>query len=146
MESPGAAHEARQGPTGPHRPLARQTLELLTELKRLTGDAPYLFPNAHGVDGVISENTVGVALNRLGYQGRQCAHGFRASARSLLSERGWSREALERQLDHAEQNAVVAAYARSEHLEERRKMMQAWADDIDAMRAGAEVLPFKRSA
>jgi integrase len=125
-------------------PLARQTLELLRELKPLTGRSPYLFPNAHGADGVISENTVGKALNDMGYQGRQCAHGFRATARSLLAEQGWNREAMERQLDHAERSKVVAAYARAEFLDERRAMMQAWADMIDAMESGAAVVPIRK--
>lgn len=127
-------------------PLAKQTLALLRELQQLTGSTPYLFPNAHGADGVISENTIGKALNEMGYQGRQCAHGFRATARSLLAEQGWSREAMERQLDHAEGNKVVAAYARAEHLEERRRMMQAWADLLDGLESGAEVIPIHRAA
>lgn len=127
-------------------PLAKQTLALLRELQQITGSTPYLFPNAHGADGVISENTIGKALNEMGYQGRQCAHGFRATARSLLAEQGWSREAMERQLDHAEGNKVVAAYARAEHLEERRRMMQAWADLLDGLESGAEVIPIHRAA
>lgn len=125
-------------------PLARQTLELLLDLKPLTGSTPYLFPNVHGADGVISENTVGKALNDMGYKGRQCAHGFRATARSLLAEQGWNREAMERQLDHAERSKVVAAYARAEFLDERRAMMQAWADMIDAMESGAAVVPIRK--
>lgn len=124
-------------------PLARQTIELLRGLEDLTGGAPYLFPNAHGADGVISENTVGKALNDMGYQGRQCAHGFRATARSLLAEQGWSVAAMERQLDHAERSRIVAAYARAEHLDERRLMMQAWADMIDALESGADVIPIR---
>ena len=127
-------------------PLATQTMALLRELKELTGHSPYLFPNAHGADGIISENTVGKALNQMGYQGRQCAHGFRATARSLLAEQGWSVPAMERQLDHAERNKVVAAYARAEHLDERRKMMQAWADYLDKLKSGAEVIPLHGNA
>ena len=95
-------------------PLSQQAIETLAKLKQLTGDCPYLFPSSHGADRVISENTIGYLLNKMGYKDRQTLHGFRASARSLLSERGWSTAALERQLDHAERNKVVAAYARSE--------------------------------
>ena len=80
-------------------------------------------------------------LNNLGYQGRQCAHGFRASARSILSEQGWSFEAMERQLDHKEANGTIAAYARAQPLPERRRMMQAWADTCDALETGGEVIP-----
>ena len=129
-------------------PLSRQALALLTELRPLTGHTPYLFPKAkgYGEGEVISENTVGKMLNNMGYQGRQCVHGFRASARSILSEQGWSVEAMERQLDHKEANGTVAAYARSQHLPERRKMMQAWADTCDALETGAEVIPLHRGA
>lgn len=127
-------------------PLAKQSLALLRDLQILTGYTPYLFPSANRGDGVISENTVGKALNDLGYQGRQCAHGFRATARSLLSEESWSEGALERQLDHKEKDGVKAAYARSEHLDERRRMMQSWADMLDAMEAGAPVVSLRRYA
>lgn len=130
----------------PHTvPLSSQVIALLEELRQLTGHTPYLFPKAKGYgDGeVISENTVGKMLNNMGYQGRQCAHGFRASARSILSEQGWSVEAMERQLDHKEQNGTVAAYARAQHLPERREMMQAWADTCDALERGAAVIQFQ---
>jgi integrase len=129
-------------------PLSDQVLALLEELRALTGHTAYLFPKAkgYGEGEVISENTVGKMLNNMGYQGRQCAHGFRASARSILSEQGWSIEAMERQLDHKEANGTVAAYARSQHLPERRRMMQAWADTCDALEAGAEVIPLHRNA
>lgn len=122
--------------------LSKQVLALLIDLKDLTGHSSYLFPKVKGYGDaeVISENTVGKMLNRMGYQGRQCVHGFRASARSILSEQGWSREAMERQLDHKETDSTVAAYARSEHLPERRKMMQAWADTCDALENGGEVV------
>jgi integrase len=139
---------AKRMKTGKHLPahtvpLSAQALALLCELKDLTGHSPYLFPKAKGYTEapVISENTVGKMLNKMGYQGRQCVHGFRASARSILSEQGWSREAMERQLDHKETDSTVAAYARSEHLPERRKMMQAWADTCDELEAGGEVVP-----
>lgn len=142
------AHRMKVGKSLPAHtvPLSRQAIALLKELRDLTGHTPYLFPKAkgYGSEEVISENTVGKMLNNMGYQGRQCVHGFRASARSILSEQGWSREAMERQLDHKEKDGTVAAYARSEHLPERGKMMQAWADTCDALEAGAEVLKFKR--
>jgi integrase len=129
-------------------PLSSQALALLSELHDLTGHTQYLFPKVKGYGDaeVISENTVGKMLNKMGYQGRQCVHGFRASARSILSEQGWSREAMERQLDHKETDSTVAAYARSEHLPERRRMMQAWADTCDALEAGAEVIAMHKYA
>jgi len=76
---------------------------------------PFRRPEDYGENEVISENTVGKLLNNLGYQGRQGVHGFRASARSILSEQGWSVEAMECQLDHKESDGTVAAYARSQH-------------------------------
>lgn len=127
-------------------PLSSQAITLLESLRDLTGHTQYLFPKAkgYGENEVISENTVGKLLNNMGYQGRQCVHGFRASARSILSEQGWSVEAMERQLDHKEANGTVAAYARSQHLPERRKMMQAWADTCDALEVGGEVVALRK--
>lgn len=94
----------------------------------------------------MSENTIGRMLIRMGYKGRQTLHGFRASARSLLSERGWTVAALERQLDHAERSKVVAAYARSEHLEERRRIMDDWGAIVIALESGENIVPLRRAA
>ena len=73
-------------------------------------------------------------------------HGFRSMASTLLHEQGWNHQVIERQLAHAERNAVSAAYNFAEHLPERRRMMQAWADYLDALRARAEVIPLFRKA
>ena len=90
----------------------------------------------------MSENTVTAAIRRLGYgQDEMCAHGFRSMASSLLHESGWNSDIIERQLAHLERNSVKAAYDRSMHLEERTKMMQWWADYLDALKAGAKVTP-----
>ena len=127
-------------------PLSTQAITLLRFLNTLTGSTPFLFPKATGNRQiqVISENSVGMIIERMGYKGRQSSHGFRASARSLLSGQGWSFEAMERQLDHAERNRVVAAYARSQYMEERRLMMQGWADMVDAMvKPDSNVIPIK---
>ncbi len=127
-------------------PLSMQAIDVLEDLGKLTGATGSLFPNNYGTDGFMSENTIGRMLIRLGYQHRQTLHGFRASARSLLSERGWSVAALERQLDHAERSKVVAAYARSEHLDERRRMMDDWGALVVALEAGDNVVPLTRAA
>jgi len=127
-------------------PLSTATIRTLEELRELTGWSVSLFPNNYGGDRYMSENTIGRMLIRLGYQHRQTLHGFRASARSLLSERGWSVAALERQLDHSERSKVIAAYARSEHLEERRRMMEDWGMLVDALEAGDNVVPLSRAA
>jgi integrase len=127
-------------------PLSPEAISVIREIRKLTGDTPHLFPNSFGADGYMSENTIGRMLIRMGYQGRQTLHGFRASARSLLSERGWSVAALERQLDHAERSKVVAAYARSEHLEERRQIMDDWGVLVASLEVGDNVLPLSRAA
>lgn len=126
-------------------PLSQEAIDTFNEIKPLSGHLGAVFPSSHGSDRPMSENTIGNLLKRMGYQGRQTLHGFRASARSLLSERGWSVAALERQLDHAERSKVVAAYARSEHLDERRQIMDDWGSLVTALEAGENVIPIKRT-
>ncbi|EQD32101.1 phage integrase, partial [mine drainage metagenome] len=95
----------------------------------------------------MSENTVNVALRRMGYdRTMMTGHGFRSMASTLLNEQGWNRDAIERQLAHAERDAVRAAYNYAEHLPERRRMMQAWSDYLDGLRAGGDVVPIRRGA
>jgi len=120
-------------------PLSTQALDVLNKLHPLTGHSAYLFPSTRTITRPMSDMTVNVALRTLGYaQGEMTGHGFRAMANSLLAEKGWSVDAIERQLAHVEGNKIRAAYHRSEHLEERRKMMQAWADYLDGLRTQAE--------
>lgn len=127
-------------------PLSDAALATLEELRALSGNTPHLFPNSTGKADHMSENTIGRLLWRMGYKGRQTLHGFRASARSILSERGWSAAAMERQLDHAERNKVIAAYARSEHLAERRALMADWGAVVQALEAGGNVVAMPRVA
>jgi integrase len=95
----------------------------------------------------MSENTVNGALRRLGYRkDEMTGHGFRSMASTTLNEQGWNRDAIERQLAHGERDNVRAAYNYAEHMPERRRMMQAWADYLDSLRNGAEVIPIKRKA
>jgi len=117
-------------------PLSKQALSVLDDLRPLTGSGRYLFPSERTADRPMSDNTVNGALRRLGYSREELTgHGFRAMASTLLNEQGWHRDAIERQLAHAERNAVRAAYNYAEHLPERRRMMQAWADFLDGLRA-----------
>ena len=88
----------------------------------------------------MSENTILGALYRMGYHSRATGHGFRATASTILNEQGWKPDVIERQLAHTEGNKVRAAYHRSEYLEDRKKMMQHWADYLDAQRQGAKVV------
>ncbi len=123
-------------------PLSTQGVAILRELHALTGSRRYVFPGARTNGRPMSENTVNAGLRRLGYaKDEMTGHGFRSIASTLLNEHGWHRDAIERQLAHAERNNVRAAYNFAEHLPERRKMMQAWADYLDGLRAGAEVIP-----
>ena len=119
-------------------PLSTQALDVLNKLHPLTGHSAYLFPSTRTITRPMSDMTVNVALRTLGYaQGEMTGHGFRAMANSLLAEQGWSIDAIERQLAHVEGNKIRAAYHRSEHLDERRRM-QAWADYLDSLKAQAE--------
>jgi integrase len=112
-------------------PLARQVLDLLSELKLLTGAGRLLFPNERKRDRPMSENTILYGLYRLGYHSRATGHGFRSSASTMLNELGFDPDVIERQLAHREKNKVRAAYHRAEYLPQRRDMMQRWADHVD---------------
>jgi integrase len=123
-------------------PLSTQAVAILRELHTLTGSRRYVFPGARTNGRPMSENTVNAGLRRLGYgKDEMTGHGFRSIASTLLNEQGWHRDAIERQLAHAERNNVRAAYNFAEHLTERRKMIQAWADYLDGLKAGAAVIP-----
>ena len=124
-------------------PLSRQSLEILRELQPLTGDGKYLFPSPRTSDRPMSDNAILSALRRMGYTGDQMTgHGFRSMASTLLNEQGWHRDAIERQLAHAERDSIRAAYNYAEHMPERRRMMQSWADYLGELRKGGEILPF----
>jgi integrase len=128
-------------------PLARQALGILGELQPLTRRSRYVFPSLLSRDRPMSENTVNAALRRLGYsREEQTGHGFRTIASTLLNEQGFPPDVIELQLAHAERNKVRAAYNKAQRLVERRKMMQAWADYLDALRAGAHVVAIRHSA
>ena len=129
-------------------PLARQAVNLLRELHGLS-TGRLLFPSLRTAARPMSENTVNAALRRLGYSGEmQTGHGFRTIASTMLNELGWHPDLIELQLSHQERNKVRAAYNRAQRLDERRKMMQAWADHLDVLRAGGagKVVPIKRPA
>jgi len=138
---PAEKMKARQ----PHRvPLASQAVAVLRELLALTGRGRYVFPGARSAQRPMSENTVNAALRRLGFaKDMMTGHGFRSMASTILHEQGWPTDTIERQLAHAEKNQIKAAYNRAEHLPERRKMMQAWADYLDGLKRGADVVPIR---
>jgi len=121
-------------------PLSAQALAILAELKALAGNSRFVFPGRNR-DKPISNNTMLFALYRLGYKGRMTGHGFRAVASTMLNEQGYRPDVIERQLAHCERDEVRGAYNRAEYLTERVKMMQAWSDYLDKIKAGAQVIP-----
>ncbi len=131
-------------------PLSKQAVTILRELFPLTGRGRYVFPNARSPKGdrPMSENAILVALRTLGI-GKEVmtGHGFRAMARTILDEvLGFRPDYIEHQLAHAVRDPNGRAYNRTSHLSERRKMMQAWANYLDKLKAGAEIIPFNQHA
>lgn len=122
-------------------PLARQSLGALRELRVLGGQGRWLFPSRRDPARPMGGKAINQALRRAGCGPElMTAHGFRAMAATLLSERGWAGAVIERQLAHKDRNAARAAYQRSRLLAERRKMMQDWADYLDILREQALVV------
>ena len=119
-------------------PLSKQALAIISEIRPVTGRHRYLFPAQGKRDRPMCENTLNLALQRLGYGGRMTAHGFRSMASTLLNEAGnWNPDAIERQLGHVDKNSIRRIYARGEFWQERVRMMQAWSDLLDDLRAEA---------
>ena len=118
-------------------PLSTQVAALLEELRPLTGRHRFLFPALSKVGRCISENTLNAALRRMGYDTKavMTAHGFRATASTLMNELGIAPDLIELQLAHREQDKVRASYNRAERLAERAKLMQSWSDRLDELRA-----------
>lgn len=129
-------------------PLCRQALDVLRELHALTGRGRFVFPGERSSERPMSENSVNAALRRMGYpQEEMTGHGFRAMARTILDEvLGVRPDFIEHQLAHAVRDPNGRAYNRTAHLAERKKMMQLWADYLDKLKAGAEVIPLHGSA
>lgn len=127
-------------------PLSQQAVAILHDLYPLTGPDGYVFPSVRNTSRPMSENTLNVALRRLGYdKNTMTAHGFRSMGSTILNEQQWHKDAIERQLAHGERDNVRGSYNFAEHLPERRKMLQAWADYLDSLRAGANVVSFRRA-
>jgi integrase len=119
-------------------PLSSQALAILAEIQPLTGSGKYVFPSERSAVRPMSENTINAALRRLGYSKDEIVgHGFRAMARTLLDEKlGFRIDLIEHQLAHEVKDPLGRAYNRTKHLEERGRMMQAWADYLDTLKAG----------
>ena len=122
-------------------PLSFQAVEVLEQVQEFSGPDGLVFPQQNNPHKPMSENTMLFALYRMGYHSRATTHGFRATASTILNESGlWHPDAIERQLAHVEGNKVRAAYDRSTHMEQRREMMQWWADHLDSLLVPADVI------
>lgn len=127
-------------------PLSRQAMALLMAARELSGDSRFVFP-AQGKPGrTLSENTLNAAMRRMGFSGDEVtAHGFRATASTLLNEAGqWHPDAIERALAHADKDAIRGIYHRGQHWDERVRMAQWWSDKLDALRDGAKLIELPR--
>lgn len=129
-------------------PLPHQAVIILKELFNLTGSGKYVFPCHRSPLRCMSENTVNASLRRLGFDKDEITgHGFRAMARTMLHEiLHFTPDAIEAQLAHAVPDRLGRAYNRTQHIAERKKMMQTWADYLDGLKSGAKVIPFKQAA
>lgn len=140
-------HRMKRSVTGkesgpPHLvPLSKQAIAILRELHALTGHGQFIFPGERSHDRPISDNTIRSALIALGYAGdTMTGHGFRAAARTMLDEKlDFDPKIIEAQLAHAVKDANGRAYNRTEFIDQRKAMMQAWADYVDLLAAGKEV-------
>ncbi|HQS07631.1 MAG: integrase [Rhizobiales bacterium 24-66-13] len=121
----------------PHKvPLSKQALRVLAEIRPLTGEGELVFPSIRSNKKLLSENALNSALRRMGFtQNEMTAHGFRATASSILNERGFSPDVIEAALAHIDQNEIRRAYNRATYWPERVVLMQAWADMLDEFRA-----------
>lgn len=125
-------------------PLSRQAVDVLRELRDLAGGSDLLFPNRNGQGRPISDGTINSAMRAMGYQAHEVTgHGFRATATGALLELGFRPDVIDRQLAHRERKQVFAAYSHhAQFMTERKAMMQAWADYLDTVQAGARIIPF----
>lgn len=127
-------------------PLPTQAVAIMRELHPLTGMGQYLFPNVRTSTLPMAGNTILAAIRSMGYTSTEMtAHGFRHMASTLLNEQGFNADAIERQLAHRA-SGVRATYNAAEYLPERRRMMQHWADYLDGLKTGADVIPLHKKA
>jgi len=126
-------------------PLSRQAVAILRSMQPISGHGRYVFPSLRTGERPMSDNTINAALRSLGYsKDVHTAHGFRALARTILDEvLGERVDLIEHQLAHSVKDPNGRAYNRTAHLPARREMMQRWADYLDSLRVGGQVLPFK---
>jgi integrase len=128
-------------------PLSKQAIAILEEIKPVTGNGQYVFPSGRSTKRPMSDNAILAAMRRMGIEkDEMTGHGFRAMARTILDEvLGFRPDFIEHQLAHAVRDPNGRAYNRTAHLKERKKMMQIWADYLNKLKAGAEVIPLRKA-
>ncbi len=127
-------------------PLSRQVVELLKRLHSLTGHREYLFPNRSDPRKPASKGVLWKAFASMGYKDKFTPHGLRGTGSTILNEMGFRPDVIEKQLDHSERNKTRASYNHAEYLEERRAMMQEWANYLDVLKTVADVVPINKAA
>lgn len=128
-------------------PLPAQAIAMLRELQNITGSFENVFIGRNDPGKPLSDGAISAMFKRIGYRGRQTAHGFRHLVSTALNEKGYEEDWIERQLAHGDPDKIRGTYNKAQYLEPRRKMMQDWADLLDAMRTGrGNVLPIRRPA
>ena len=131
----------------PHTvPLSRQAIVIIERAGKLWGKDGFVFPGIRQGSKQLSENTMLYALYRLGYHSRATVHGFRATFSTIANESGFDGDVIEKALAHEERNRVRAAYHRSEYIEQRKKLMQWWADMLQQLESGADITPIGKIA
>lgn len=122
-------------------PLSEQSIELIKQIEAYSADGIYVFPSARTKSRPMSEQSLNAGLHRIGFKGKQTAHGFRHTASTLLNERGFNSDHIEKQLAHEQANKIRGTYNKAEYFSDRIKMMQSWSDYIDQIKAGNDVIP-----
>ncbi len=120
-------------------PLSRQAIALLEHIGSIFGRSGYIFPAIRDYEKPMSQNTMLYAMHRLGYHSKGTVHGFRATFSTICNEKGFNGDVIEKALAHEPRNRVRGAYNRSEYIEQRRELMQWWADYLDELKIGAVI-------
>jgi len=126
-------------------PISSKVLEIIEFMEPLSGSCEFLFPSPRSQSRPLGEQTLNPALHRLGFKDVQTFHGFRHTASTMLNEMGFMGDLIEKQLAHEETNKVRGAYNKAQYLPQRKEMMQAWANYLDGLKVGGDVVPFMKA-
>ncbi|BBP45581.1 integrase [Thiosulfatimonas sediminis] len=130
----------------PHMvPLSKQAKALIESMQIFQEQSAFVFPSPRTPARPINGQSLNAGLHRIGFKGKQTAHGFRHTASTLLNELGFNSDHIEKQLAHEQANQIRGVYNKAEYLPERSKMMQAWSNHLDALKSGGEIIPINRN-